>query len=87
MAKAKHIAEAGDHQQRVEYRGKRYEMTVKDKVSDVDGIVESHLSYDPVDRPKGAKSRGNFSTGMTRCLGACKCFDKKCDKKPKRRKK
>ena len=85
--KKKHISEAGDFQERIAYRGKRYEMTVKDKVSEKDGVIESHLDYVPLDRPRGAKSRGNFSTGMTRCLGKCKCFDKKCDKKPKRRKK
>lgn len=80
-ARKKHIAEAGDHSQRVEYRGKRYQMTVKDKMNQDDGVMESHLSYDPLDRPKGAKSRGNFTTGLSKCLGKCKCFDKKCEKK------
>jgi hypothetical protein len=83
----KTLAEAGNVQQKIEYRGKRYEMTCTDKISDVDGITESHLSYEPLDRPKGTKSRGNFATGMTRCLGKCKCFDGKCDKKPRKKKK
>lgn len=77
------FAEQGAHQKRVEYRGKRYEMEVSEKVGE-DGVIESHLNYSPVDRPKGTKSRGNFSTGLQRCLGECKCPGRICDKGKKK---
>lgn len=72
--------ELGDHGHEVTYRGKKYEMEVKDKMGE-DGVMESHLSYEPKMRPKGAKSRGNFATGLRYCLGKCKCPGKTCDKR------
>lgn len=77
------IAEVGDTEKEVSYRGKKYQMTMKDKMGE-DGVMESHLSYEPKMRPKGAKSRGNFATGLTRCIGKCKCPGKICDKKKSR---
>lgn len=55
----------------VEYQGKKYAMTVEDKVSPKDGVVESHVNYEPQFRPRGTKSRGNFAVGI--CLPTCKC--------------
>lgn len=58
----------------VEHRGKKYGLTVEDKVSEKDGIVESHFKYEPHFRPAGSKSRGNFGTGLKKCLKTCKCL-------------
>lgn len=58
----------------VKYKGKEYGLTVKDKVSDVDGVIESHFDYQPHYRPAGSKSRWNFGVGI--CLHKKPC--KKC---------
>ena len=65
------IDELGAHSKDVTYRGKKYELAVKEKVSDVDGVIETHMDYKPQFRPKGAKSRGCFSIPV--CLDTCKC--------------
>lgn len=54
----------------IEYQGKKYGLEVNDKVSNVDGVVESHFNYTPHFRPGGSKSRRNFAVGM--CLPTCK---------------
>lgn len=72
------LAEMGNTEKEVEYRGKKYQMTMVDKMGE-DGVMESHLSYENKMRPKGAKSRGNFATGLRLCLGPCKCPGHPCD--------
>ena len=58
----------------VKYKGKDYGLHVHDKVSEVDGVIESHLKYEPHFRPRGSKSRGNFGVGI--CLHKKPC--RKC---------
>lgn len=73
--------ELGAHSKDVEYRGKKYELSVKEKVSEVDGVIETHMDWKPQFRPKGTKSRGNFSIPV--CLDTCKC--PQCRKKKRRK--
>lgn len=65
--------ELGAHQKDIAYRGKKYTLSVKEKMGD-DGVIETHMDYAPQFRPKGTKSRGNFSVGI--CLHKKPC--KKC---------
>lgn len=63
-------AELGSYQETVSHRGVKYEQTVFDKMGE-DGVMESHMNYTPHMRPKGIKSRLNFTVG--KCLPTCKC--------------
>lgn len=74
------IAEVGNIKKDVKFKDKPYTLSLTDKVSDVDGVIESHLNYEPQFRPKGTKTRGNYSVGI--CLEGCKCpYHKKRKKK------
>lgn len=72
------IAELKAHQKRVDSHGRSYELTVSEKQGN-DGVEETHLSYEPLFRPKGTKTRGNYTVGV--CLPTCKCPYHKGDKK------
>lgn len=50
------LAEKGAHQKDVAYKGRKYRLSVSEKVA-ADGVIETHLDYDAHDAPRQPKRR------------------------------
>lgn len=49
----------GAHERDVSYKGKKYRLSVSEKIGD-DGVIETHMNYDAHHAPRQEKRKANL---------------------------